>query len=242
VKKLWMLWLVSLLLGGCKSDPTGPRTDSNTNWLRCDSTSACGTSAACVCGICAEPCDAAECAERGGSCVSAEEQSCVADEGAAEAYCLPLELSRSSWTATASSSNLMNEPGDLLYNPPENALDGELSTRWSSGKPQAGDEWFQVDFGGSVTVSGVVLDMGEDASVQSYLDYARGYSVSVSDVSEDLAAPALAEGEGLAPLTDISLPGARAATGRYLLIRQTAEATDWWSIHELRASVRAPNP
>lgn len=242
MNKVFAWLLVSLLLGACKSDPTGPRTDSNTNWLRCDATSACGDRSACVCGVCAEPCDAAACAERGGVCVSSGEQSCVADEGAEESYCLPTELSRSSWIATASSSNLMNEPGDLLNNPPENALDGDLSTRWSSGKPQAGDEWFQIDFGTTVAVSSVVLDMGEDAAVQSYLDYARSYAVSVSDVSEDLEATPLAEGDGMAPLTDISLPGAPEATGRYLLIRQTGQAADWWSIHELRAGVRASKP
>lgn len=239
MNKLWALGLVSLLLGACKSEPM---TDSNTNWLRCDTTSTCAEHGACVCGVCAEPCEQAACAERGGVCVSAGEQRCVADEGAADSYCLPSELSSSSWVATASSSNVMNEPGDLLYNPPENTLDGDLTTRWSSGKPQAGDEWFQLDFGSAVAVSGVVLDMGEDAAVQSYLDYARQYSVSVSDVSEDLAAPPLAEGEGMAPLTDISLPAAPPATGRYLLIRQTGQATDWWSIHELRASVRALKP
>jgi hypothetical protein len=236
VKKLGAWLLVSLLLGACKSEPM---TDSNTNWLRCDATPACGDSGACVCGVCAEPCEAVECAERGGVCLSAGEQSCVAEDGAAGSYCLPSELSGQSWAATASSSNLMNEPGDLLYNPPENALDGDLSTRWSSGKPQAGDEWFQLDFGASVAVSSVVLDMGEDAAVQSYLDYARQYAVSVSDMSEDLTATPLAEGEGMAPLTDISLPGVE---GRYLLIRQTGQATDWRSIHELRASVRAPKP
>jgi hypothetical protein len=242
VKKLWALGFASLLLGACKSDPVGPMTDSNTNWLRCDTTSACGDEETCVCGVCAEPCAAAACAERGGVCVSTGEQSCVADDGAADSYCLPSELSSSSWSVTASSSNVMNEPGDLLYNPPENALDGDLATRWSSGMPQAGDEWFQIDFGRSVAVSRVVLDMGEDATVQSYLDYARQYSVSVSDLSEDLTAPSLADGQGMAPLTDISLPATRPATGRYLLIRQTGQATDWWSIHELHLTARIPKP
>jgi hypothetical protein len=237
VNKLLALVSVTLLLAACRSEPM---TDSNTNWLRCDESSTCGDSGLCVCGVCADPCDSRACAQRGGVCVSTSEQSCVAEASGANAYCLPPELSPSGWAASASSSNLMNEPGDLLYNPPENALDGSLSTRWSSGKPQAGDEWFQIDFGRTVTVSSVVLDMGEDAEVQSYLDYARAYSVAVSDSSEDLSAPALAEGEGAAPLTRISLPDG--ALGRYLLVRQTGEATAWWSIHELRADVRAERP
>jgi hypothetical protein len=236
VKKLLAQALVTLLLVACRSEPM---TDSNTNWLRCDESSVCGDSGACVCGVCAEPCDASECSARGGACVAASEQSCVAAAADEDAYCLPPELFRGAWVATASSSNLMNEPGDLLYNPPGNALDGELSTRWSSGKPQAGDEWFQIDFGRSVAVSAVVLDMGEDADVQSYLDYPRLYSVSVSESDQDLSAPSLAEGEGVAPLTDIPLQD---AVGRYLLVRQTGEATDWWSIHELRAAVTAHRP
>src|SRR5688572_11323353 len=130
-------------------------TDSNTNWLRCDESSVCGDGSACVCGVCAEPCDADACAERGGVCVSASEQSCVAEVQKEEVYCLPPELSRSGWVPTASSSNVLNEPGDLLYNPPENALDGDLTTRWSSGQPQTGDEWFQIDFGQPVSVASV---------------------------------------------------------------------------------------
>lgn len=237
MNKLLVRVLVALLLAACRSEPM---TDSNTNWLRCDESSVCGDSGPCVCGVCADPCDSRACAERGGLCVSSGEQSCVAEASAANAYCLPPELSRSGWTASASSSNLTNAPGDLLYNPPENTLDGNLSTRWSSGKPQAGDEWFQIDFGRTVTVSSLVLDMGEDADVQSYLDYARAYSVSVSDSSEDLSADSLAEGEGAAPITEISLQGG--ALGRYLLVRQTGQSTDWWSIHELRAAVRAERP
>jgi hypothetical protein len=237
VNKLLAQVLVAVLLAACRGEPM---TDSNTNWLRCEEASVCGDSALCVCGVCADPCDSRACAERGGFCVSTSEQRCVAEASGANAYCLPPELAPSGWTASASSSNLMNEPGDLLYNPPENALDGNFSTRWSSGKPQAGDEWFQIDFGRAVRVSSVVLDMGEDADVQSYLDYARAYSVSVSDSTEDLSAASLAEGQGAAPITEISLQGG--ALGRYLLVRQTGQATNWWSMHELRAAVRAERP
>jgi endo-1,3(4)-beta-glucanase len=142
------------------------------------------------------------------------------------------------WKVTASSSQVMNQPGDLLYNPPENALDGILSTRWSSGKPQTGGEWFELDFGQTLSVRSLELDMGADASVQSYMDFPRGYFVSVSDTPNDTTAPTVTSGVGEAPITHIDLRGERHA--RYVRILQTNEATNWWSIHELRADVSWP--
>jgi hypothetical protein len=157
--------------------------------------------------------------------------------GEGASVCLPDELTPERWIASASSSSLENEPGDLLYNPPATALDGDRSTRWSSGKAQSGNEWFQVDFGLPLAVSHVTLDLGVDAAVQSYPDYPREYALSISDRDRDLAAPILASGQGKAPLTEIDFPK---AVGRYLLIRETGHSEDWWSIHELRARVAYP--
>jgi hypothetical protein len=228
--------LLAASLGGCHSEPL-VTVDSNTNWLRCEASSTCGGTESCVCGVCAGPCDAVDCAARGGICAPATEQRCVTQAVDSGGVCLPKDIS-GGWSATASSSNIMNQPGDLLYNPPENALDGDLKTRWSSGKPQAGDEWFQLDLGQSLDVRAIELDVGDDASVQSYMDYARGYFVSVSDSPADLHAQVLASGAGEAPVTHVDLN----ATGQFVLIRQTGQATNWWSIHELRADVLWPAP
>ena len=227
-----------LALGACESKPL-VTVDSNTNWLRCDTSSACGDGENCVCGVCAGACEPETCQERGGVCTLGDDQLCSTTPVASGGVCLPSDIA-GGWHVTASSSQVVNEPGDLLYNPPENALDGALPTRWSSGKPQAGDEWFQLDFGQTLSVRSIDLDMGADASVQSYMDFPRGYFVSVSDEPNDATAVVVASGVGRAPITHIDLRGER--VGRYVLIRQTNEATNWWSIHELRADVSWPLP
>lgn len=143
------------------------------------------------------------------------------------------------WRASASSSSLDGKPGDDSYDPPENALDGDPATRWSSGKPQAADEWFQLDFGQTLSVDSLDLDMGDDPSDSSYDDYPRGYFVRLSEAPNDETADVIASGAGKTPVTHINLRG---LTGRYVYIRQTFVDDHWWSIHELRASVSFPAP
>jgi len=135
------------------------------------------------------------------------------------------------WTATASNSS--------LDTPPQNALDGDLTTHWSSGKPQAADEWFQLDFRQTLVVSSIELDLGTDSSDASYDDYPRGYFVRLSATPNDETADVVASGAGKTPITHINLKG---AAGRYVFIRQTFTDAHSWSIHELRADVSAEAP
>jgi hypothetical protein len=136
-------------------------------------------------------------------------------------------------------SFLSDQPGNLLNNPPESALDGDLLTRWSSGQTQSMTDWFQLDFGQTLAVRSLELDMGQNPNGQTYDDYPRGYFVRVSDTPNDDKADVLASGAGHTPLTHIALKG---AAGRYVFIRQTSEDPHWWSIHELRADVVWPMP
>jgi beta-glucanase (GH16 family) len=128
-------------------------------------------------------------------------------------------LNRSAWTATASST----EPGGK----PTNALDGVLATRWSSGKPMAGGEWFQIDLGSVQTFSRIALDAGN--SVQ---DYARGCRILISNNGTDWATqtPVVAA-SGNSPTIEVTL--ASAVSARYVRIVQTGTASYWWSIAEL---------
>jgi hypothetical protein len=57
-------------------------------------------------------------------------------------------LDRTGWTATASVSNATAG----------NALDGDDTTRWDTGVPQAGGEWFQVDMGTPTLLNRVDVD------------------------------------------------------------------------------------
>jgi hypothetical protein len=128
---------------------------------------------------------------------------------------------RSSWTATASHPT----SGDM----PVNLLDGKI-TRWSTGKAQSGDEWLQIDFGATVTINHVNLQQGDDTN-----DYPRTYSVIVSNTAKDLNGTVRGTGSGKSGVsTAILLPAL--ATGRYLLLKQTATSLSWWSAEEIEVS------
>jgi hypothetical protein len=128
---------------------------------------------------------------------------------------------RATWTATASHPT----SGDM----PANLLDGKV-TRWSTGKAQSGDEWLQIDFGAAVTFNHVNLQQGDDTN-----DYPRNYSVIVSNAAKDLSGTVRGTGSGKSGVsTAILLPAL--ATGRYLLIRQTATSLSWWSAEEIEVS------
>ena len=128
---------------------------------------------------------------------------------------------RAEWVASASH----HFAGDL----PANLIDDTLA-RWSSGKPQSGDEWIQIDFGTAVAVRVVTLQQDDDPN-----DYPRMYSVSLSDTAQNLTASALASGEGTSgasTLTTFSSPH----VGRYLVVKQLGMSVSWWSVDELQVS------
>ncbi|MCL4691033.1 MAG: ThuA domain-containing protein [Candidatus Hydrogenedentes bacterium] len=105
------------------------------------------------------------------------------------------------------------------------ALDGDPSTRWTTGEVQRDGQWFVVDIGWETTVTKVTLDAGASPG-----DYPRGYEVYLSTDGETWGEP-VAKGAGTGSVTEIAfLP----TMGRYVKIIQTG-STDglWWSIHEL---------
>jgi hypothetical protein len=125
-------------------------------------------------------------------------------------------LSPSGWVATASVTGSSTAPSQ--------ALDGSLSTRWTTGTAQVSGQWFQLDMLQSQRVVG--LTMNSDGSSS---DYARGYQVFVSDNTSSWGAP-VASGAGTSSSISVSFP---AREGRYLKILQTGSASNWWSIAEL---------
>jgi hypothetical protein len=156
-----------------------------------------------------------------------------ADAGAVVATCVPIPAKP--WVATANPSSITGVAGDSLYNPPPQAVDDNVNTRWSTGVGQSGGEWIEVDFGVPVTLTRVELDHAHSRTdLTLKADWPRGYSVSMSYTSRDFGAPEITHGEGTAGFTNIVFP--QAATGRYLLIQQTeVDLNNWWSVHELTA-------
>jgi hypothetical protein len=145
---------------------------------------------------------------------------------------LPLPA-KGEWTTSASASSTAPFCVGQGTQVPANASDGDLATRWSSGVAQFGDEWVQVDFGASVTLSEVVLDSFDPALVcGGPEDYPRYFQARLSNASLDFSAPVLAEGAGTLDVTTIEF--AAPAAGRYLLIAQTGMTSpSWWSIAEI---------
>jgi hypothetical protein len=108
------------------------------------------------------------------------------------------------------------------------AIDGSAATRFASGQTQTGGEWLQIDLGAAAAVNRLTLN-----TVPAN-DYTRHYQVRVSNTSGDMAAPVVAEGDGVAGTTNVTF--GKVGSGRFVLITQTgtvAPATSWWSINEI---------
>ncbi|WP_436534178.1 discoidin domain-containing protein [Actinoplanes sp. HUAS TT8] len=104
------------------------------------------------------------------------------------------------------------------------AVDGDASTRWSSGTAQAPGQYLQVDLGRSQEFRRVAVDSGGNLG-----DYARAWQLSVS--RDGTHWTTAARGTGTGQLTEVTLPPTRA---RYLRITATGASDSWWSIADVR--------
>jgi hypothetical protein len=105
-----------------------------------------------------------------------------------------------------------------------NALDGNASTRWSTGQAQTNGQWFRVDMGASQSFNGISLDAGSSTG-----DYPRSYQIFVSNDGSNWGS-AIASGSGNGQLVTIAFS---TQSARYIRIVQAGSAGNWWSIHEL---------
>jgi hypothetical protein len=114
---------------------------------------------------------------------------------------------------------------------PANVVDGSIASRWSTGANQAPGQFFQIDFGGTVSLTQVVLDATNNAG-----DYPRGYDIGLSANGTTFTSVATN-----AANTNVIVTGTfAAAQGRYLKVTQTGTFTNWWSIDELRLMCTVP--
>jgi hypothetical protein len=132
--------------------------------------------------------------------------------------------SPASWTASASTAVNANDV-------PKNAFDGNVTTRWGTGQPQKPGQYFQVDFGGTVRLTQVVLDSTTHAG-----DYPRGYDVGLSNDGTTFTSVA----QGTPAAANVVTIDFAAALGRYLRITMTGTDGLWWSIDELRVACSVP--
>jgi glucosylceramidase len=137
------------------------------------------------------------------------------------------QVNPTGWTATASPSGPTDPccSGDVAAS----AVDGDASTRYSTGEGQAPGQYLQVDFGTAIRARQVVFDTGASTG-----DYPRGYTVQTSTNGTDWNT-VLPDGQGTGQFTTIDLPGNAI---QYVRITLTAAApNDWWSVADVRAYV-----
>ncbi len=84
-------------------------------------------------------------------------------------------LSRTGWVASASLS--------ANGSPPANAIDADLTTRWTTGVPQAAGQWFQLDLGAPQTFNEVGVLAGGNG------DYAAGWQLVTSNDGQTWSSP-----------------------------------------------------
>jgi hypothetical protein len=130
-------------------------------------------------------------------------------------------LSRSGWKATASNTCQTDVPA--------HALDGNSSTRWSTGLNQAPGQWFQVDMLSPRTFNSVVLD-----AATSNGDYPRALAVYLSNDGATWGSP-VASTTGT---TQVVAAKFYSQTARFIrLVLAATSSTNWWSIHELNVGL-----
>jgi glucosylceramidase len=126
------------------------------------------------------------------------------------------------WSAT---SNPAGPSGDETAN----AVDGDASTRYSTGAAQAPGQFLQVDFGAPIRARQVVVDTGASLG-----DYPRGYAVQASADGANWTT-VVADGHGAGQFTTIGLDGSPV---RYVRVTLTTGAGgSWWSVADVRAYV-----
>jgi hypothetical protein len=132
-------------------------------------------------------------------------------------------LDRSDWTA---STNTTASGSDAAAN----AIDGSMSTRFSSDAPQADGMYWQADLGSPQTFTGLRMQVPGSPG-----DYARSYDLEVSGNGRTWATVASCTGTG--DPQAVSFPP---QTARYIRVVVTMLADglststgSWWSIDEL---------
>jgi hypothetical protein len=136
-----------------------------------------------------------------------------------ELYLLGTEtaLSRANWVASSNAT-----PGSA--DAPGNALDGNLSTRFSTDAAQAVGQYFEVNMGSAQTFNELQMAVPNSAT-----DYARTYNVEVSDNGTSWTT--VASGTGSGATETVVFP---TQTAQYVeVVLTSADSAYWWSIDEL---------
>jgi hypothetical protein len=128
---------------------------------------------------------------------------------------LPWIEPRSSWKLTSS-----HKQGDA-----GRAVDGNQGTRWATGEPMKGGEWFQVELPSEMDIAGLAMDSQANAQ-----DYPRKFIVEVSKDGQSWEPPIVTQ-DGKSPLIEVVFPAVKRA--RVIKITQLGSANNHWGFYEL---------
>jgi len=134
-------------------------------------------------------------------------------------------------TADLSPSAAPRAPQDpcCVTDTADRATDADRSTRWTSGRAQRSDDWFQVDTGAIRSLGSIVLDAGPGADWPRTLDVltstdGRHWAVLSTDV------------RGFGAVLAVDLQDTRA---RFVRLRLASSDTHWWSVAEASVYARS---
>jgi hypothetical protein len=127
------------------------------------------------------------------------------------------------WNASASAT----DAGSTIVR----GIDGNLATRWSSGRSQDGTDWYQVNFGGAVKLTNITLNNTADNSSN---DYPRAYAVYGSTDGVTFSGTPFGTGTGATNSTVINFAQQIVMA---IKIKDTGSVIGtWWSIGELQTT------
>jgi len=124
-------------------------------------------------------------------------------------------LDRTGWLA---STNAPSSSSDA----PQNALDGNLATRFSTDETQRPGLYFEVNMGSAQTFDELDMEVPNSPT-----DYAASYEVEVSDNGTTWTTVATCTGTATPEV--VSFPQ---QTAQYVLVMLTGTSNYWWSIDE----------
>ncbi len=125
-------------------------------------------------------------------------------------------LSRNGWTAST------NAPSPSIASPAD-AIDGNLSTRFTTGETQRPGLYLELNLGSPQSFDQLVMEVPNTPT-----DYARAYQVEVSSNGSSWTTVASCTGTGTTEVA--SFP---AQTAQYVLVSLTGSASYWWSVDEI---------
>ncbi|MBM6399291.1 discoidin domain-containing protein [Phycicoccus sonneratiae] len=135
------------------------------------------------------------------------------------------DVLRSRWEQVATpDATATADPAGTAPEDAAAAVDGDASTRWTTGAAQVPGQHLDVDLGRVERFDRVALDSGGNLG-----DQARGWALATS--RDGRSWRTVATGTSTAQLTEVDVPHTRA---RWLRVSTTQAADAWWSLADVR--------